>query len=136
MRESHMASIAPTEIGTSKIVGTYVHIGDHFTNGDIVSPKTIQESKYPVRYNGMKLAVRFPKSYGGTVTVDLNSKDTATGSATKIASYTVKGDLTGEDFEAVVPENCGGYLSIDVTCSTASTATPKEKISAEFVANV
>ena len=133
MRESHMASVELMDIKAEKIVGTYIHIGDSFTNGDLEDAKTIQESKYPVRYNGMKLAVRFPKSYDGTVTVALNSKDTASGVATEIATYSIKGDLTGEDFEAVVPENCGGYLSIDVTPSKAMS---DGKITAEFIANV
>lgn len=132
IRESHLASIAPTTIGTSKITGTVIDFGKSFKTGDLEKDMTIAESKYPVRYNGLKIRVMFPKTYDGTMTVVLNSGDTST--VTALATYSdVASDITGEYFEAVVPENAKRYMSIDVTPSKAFA---DGNVYGEFVPNV
>lgn len=132
IRESHLATIEPTTIGTSKITGTVIDFGKSFTTGDLEKPHTIAESVYPVRYNGLKFRVMFPKNYTGTMTVELKS-GTESGSLATIATYTVGADITGEHFEAGVPENAKRYMSLDVTPSVAMST---GKVYGEFVPNV
>lgn len=131
IRESHLECFF-ADIEASKITGKVIDFGKSFTTGDLEKPHTIAESVYPVRYNGLKIRVMFPKTYDGTMTVVLNSGETE--SVSPLATFTaVASDITGEYFEATVPENAKRYMSVDVTPSKAMT---DAKVYGEFVPNV
>lgn len=132
IRESHLTTIPLTTIGTTKVVGTAVQLGWKFGTGDVENGVTIPESKYPTRFHGMKVRVFFPKSYTGTMNIELKSGETSEAMAV-ISTYTVSSDLTEEYFETVLPDNTGCYASVDITPSAAMAS---GKLSAEFVANV